>query len=102
MLDVDMNTVVGIICGMLAVSFVLTIFAFCLDLKEVKEVKCANRGDVESCIKSRKNTQEKIIRAKPITDEACPLQYSEECRIYANSGTLPPYFCGTNKGPPHG
>ncbi|CAO2611919.1 Protein FAM24A [Lemmus lemmus] len=99
MLDMDTNTVVGITCSMLAVSLVLVIFAFCLALKAVKEFKRANCGDVKSRIKSRKNTQRKIIGAKPITDEVCPLQYCEECGIYANSGTLPPCFCGTNNGP---
>ncbi|KAM7329243.1 hypothetical protein ACRRTK_010856 [Alexandromys fortis] len=98
MLDMKMKILLGIAGGLLFIIYMLLISLYCLARKAVKEVKFANRGEVEKCVESSKIIQEKIIGVKHITDESCALQYCEECSIYANTGTLPPCICGLSDG----
>ena len=98
MSDVNMKIMTAVFSGTVTGAIMLLITAYVLVLRAVKEVKFAKWGDVESCINSRKFTQEKIIRVKPITAESsCILQGCDEYSIYTDSGTLSTCFCGTIK-----
>ncbi|KAK7824215.1 hypothetical protein U0070_001686 [Myodes glareolus] len=98
MLDLNTKIIIAVFSGMMTGTVMLLITAYFLVLRAAKEVKFANWGDVESSINSHKVSQEKIIRAKPITAVSSSiLEGCDDYSIYTDSGILPPCFCVTNK-----
>ncbi|XP_036030860.1 protein FAM24A [Onychomys torridus] len=97
MFDLRTKVMMGLASGMLISAIMLISVVFCLYMKIAKALKIAK--DAESCIEQCKLNQDKVMRPKPIIAGSCrTLQRCDDCSIYADVGTLPPCFCGTNEG----